>query len=76
MHKVLVAAALAACSASALGAEETTSATQVFFLADPQIHNVYGAALKQMFPVSNWVSGVAIRPPEVNLLAPLVLRHS
>jgi hypothetical protein len=76
MHKVLVAAALAACSASALGAEETTSPTQVFFLADPQIHNVYGAALKQMFPVSNWVSGVAIRPPEVNLLAPLVLRHS
>ncbi|WP_422510011.1 hypothetical protein [Stenotrophomonas sp. GZD-301] len=76
MRKVLVAAALAACSASALGAEERAPPTQVFFLADPQIHNVYGAALKQMFPVSNWVSGVAIRPPEVNLLAPLTLRYA
>lgn len=48
----------------------------VFFLADPQVHNVYGAALKQMFPIADFASKVAIRPAEVNLLAHLVLRHA
>lgn len=48
----------------------------LFLLADPQVHNVHGAALKQMFPIADFASKVAIRPAEVNLLAPLVLRHA
>lgn len=49
---------------------------QLLFLADPQVHNVQGVALKQMFPTADWVSKVAIRPPELNLLAPLALRDA
>jgi hypothetical protein len=48
----------------------------VFLLADPQLHNVHAAQLKQMLLPANWLSKVAIRPPELNLLAPLVLRHT
>lgn len=48
----------------------------IFFIADPQVHNVHGIALKQMIPIADKASKVAIRPPEVNLLAPLVLRHA
>lgn len=38
-------------------------------VADPQIHNIYGDSLKQMFGVSDLVSRVAVRPAEVNILA-------
>lgn len=38
-------------------------------VADPQIHNVYGSSLKQMFGVSDIASKVAVRPPELNILA-------
>jgi hypothetical protein len=38
-------------------------------VADPQIHNIYGSSLKQMFGVSDIASKVAVRPPELNILA-------
>lgn len=66
---------LAAATATAAG-PATQQGPRVFFLADPQVHNVHGPALKQMFPVADFVSKVAIRPAEVNLLAPLVLRDA
>lgn len=47
----------------------------VLFVADPQIHNVFGRELKQMSEISNLVSKVAIRPPELNILAPKILQH-
>lgn len=55
--------------ASMTGAEK---GQPVLFLADPQFHNLYGLRLKQMSSQADWVSRVAIRPPELNILAPLV----
>lgn len=43
-------------------------------IADPQLHNVYGVGVKQMSEGANKITRVAIRPPELNLLAPIVLR--
>ena len=64
-------------SSAAFAAEPGTQKDiGLFFLADPQGHNVYGSALKQMFPIADFASKVAIRPAEMNLLAPLVLRHA
>lgn len=48
----------------------------LFVLADPQLHNVFGAQLRQMLLPADWASKVAVRAPELNLLAPLVLRHT
>lgn len=45
----------------------------IFFIADPQLHNTYGIGVRQMLPAADIVSRVAIRPPELNLLAPYVL---
>ncbi len=43
------------------------------FLADSQFHNVTGAFIKSQSTVSALASAVAVRPSELNLLAPLVL---
>ena len=48
----------------------------VLFVADPQIHNVFGMKLQQMTYWADTVSKVAVRPPELNILAPLILEHS
>src|SRR3954466_12076428 len=42
----------------------------VLFIADPQFHNMYGVGLRQMLPLADFFARVAIRPPELNLLAP------
>lgn len=52
---------------------EIDSTKPIAFIADPQIHNIYGLGLKQMSAISDIVSKVAVRPPELNILAPLVL---
>jgi hypothetical protein len=80
MRKII----LAACAAVVLFGTQAAAAQKgaapddvsLLFLADPQVDNVHGTSLKQMFPFSDWVSKVAIRPPEVNLLAPLTLRYA
>lgn len=76
MRTTLLAAAFGVLLSGHASAASAPEEIQLPFLADPQIHNVYGASLKQMFPLADWVSKVAIRPPEVNLLAPLVLRDA
>lgn len=45
----------------------------ILFVADPQIHNIYGLGLKQMLGFPDLVSKVAVRQPELNILAPIVL---
>lgn len=55
--------------------DASSSGAPLLLVADPQIHNVYGMELKQMLGISDVVSKVAIRPPELNLLAPQVLTH-
>lgn len=75
MRKGLITAALNGLLVTQTAAAQEAD-VKVFFLADPQVHNVHGIALKQMFPLADKASKVAIRPPEVNLLAPLVLRHA
>jgi hypothetical protein len=45
------------------------------FLADSQIHNVHGSGVKQTLGISDLASKVAQRPPELNLLAPYVLKE-
>ena len=47
----------------------------VLFLADPQIHNIYGMGLKQMTRISDIASKVAVRQPEINIIAPLILEN-
>lgn len=76
MRKVILRATTAAVLLGAQVAAAQETEVPLFFLADPQVHNAYGTSLKQMFPASDWVAKVAIRPPEVNLLAPLTLRHA
>ncbi len=44
-------------------------------VADPQVHNVYGNHLRQMSREADAFVRVAIRPPELNLLSPLILHH-
>lgn len=58
--------------AAPLPAELDSAERSVLVVADPQIHNVFGYRLKQMSRGANAVTKVAIRPPELNLLA----RHS
>lgn len=41
----------------------------VLFVGDPQIHNLYGVSLKLSSKFADSLVRVAIRPPEVNLLA-------
>lgn len=48
---------------------------RAFFLADSQIHNTQGYSILQSTTLADSVTRVAIRPPELNLLAPLVLEH-
>lgn len=80
MHKHLIAlfglAVLGPFPAMASTTSQTESDVPIFFLADSQIHNLYGTSLKQMTGTADWVSKVAIRPPEVNILAPFTLRQS
>lgn len=45
-------------------------APSLVVVADPQIHNVAGGDVKQTFLAADWVSRVAQRHPELNLLAP------
>lgn len=47
----------------------------ILIAADPQFHNIYGIGLKQMSIFSDKVSKVAIRPPELNILAPLLFNE-
>lgn len=54
---------------------DTSIGSPFLIVADPQIHNIYGMELKQMLQMSDVVSKVAIRPPELNILAPLILPH-
>lgn len=56
-------------SARALAADPS-----VLFMADAQIHNVYGGEVKQTWGPSDWVSGVAQRHPEMNLLSGYALQ--
>lgn len=49
------------------------STPSVLFVGDPQIHNIYGVSLKQGQPLADDAARVAIRPPEVNLLAKYAL---
>ncbi|MFC0251744.1 metallophosphoesterase [Massilia consociata] len=67
---------LGACSNMSGLAGGEQAGRNVLVVADPQLHNVHGLSLKQMAPWADFVSGVAIRPPELNLLAPLVLDHA
>lgn len=53
----------------------SSTAEKILVLSDPQIHNVYGLGVKQMTPVADVISKVAVRAPELNLLAPLVLEE-
>lgn len=46
----------------------------VLFIADPQIHNMYGVGIKQMSYFADKLAKVAIRPPELNILAPYILQ--
>ncbi|WP_282297263.1 hypothetical protein [Stenotrophomonas sp. PS02289] len=74
MRTLLLAAALVAFGSSSATADDAPA--EVLFVADPQIHNMYGVGLKQMMLVSDLVSNVAIRHPEVNIAAPLTLRYA
>lgn len=68
---VLVLAAWLPAGAATVPADDP-QAPSVVVVADPQIHNVAGGDVKQTFLVADWVSRVAQRYPEVNLLAPYV----
>ncbi len=75
---ILITVGMLGCSASPkyltpLEHEESDKSQSITFVADPQIHNIYGLGLKQMSWISDIASKVAVRPPELNILAPLVL---
>jgi hypothetical protein len=55
------------------GAAAANLRTGAVFIADPQIHNVYGGGIKQTWVASDIATGVAQRPAELNLLSPYVL---
>lgn len=74
MRTFLLASVLVALVSNNARAEDAPA--EVLFVADPQIHNMYGVGLKQMMMISDLVSNVAIRHPEVNILAPLTLRYA
>lgn len=42
-------------------------------VADPQIHNPYGRAIRSASPLADVAAKTALRPPVLNLLAPLAL---
>jgi 3',5'-cyclic AMP phosphodiesterase CpdA len=67
-----VAAALLLGACASGGAAQDPGQHTLLVVADPQLHNIHGLSLKQMAPAADFVSGVAIRPPELNILAPLV----
>lgn len=46
----------------------------VLFMADAQIHNVYGGEVKETLGVADWFSGVAQRHPEMDLLSRYALQ--
>jgi len=48
----------------------TKSYSKIAVIADPQLHNYYGSSLKQMSIGADIASKVALRPPELNILAP------
>lgn len=52
---------------------DSSASGSILFVADPQVHNIYGRGLKQMLGISDVMSKVAVRQPELNILAPLVL---
>lgn len=54
---------------------ENKSSESILFVADPQIHNVYAMSLLQMNKVSDVFIEVAVRPPELNILAPLIFEE-
>lgn len=56
-------------------AQGKPNGTVILFAADPQIHNLYGLGLGQMLPAADWISKVAIRPAELNILAPFVFEY-
>lgn len=64
----------AAVAAGAMFAQLAAAAPSVLFMADPQIHNVYGGAVKQTLGISDWYAGVARRHPEMNLLSRYALQ--
>jgi hypothetical protein len=53
----------------ATGAQAAVAGPSVLFMADPQIHNVYGGEVKQTLGLADWYAGVARRHPEMNLLS-------
>ena len=55
--------------------QKSTVNQSVVFLGDPQIHNIYGFRLRQMSRIPDFFSKFAIRPPELNILAPLLLEN-
>ena len=77
MRSILIAISLVltACAFTKPGPQLSNRAAgaTMLVIADAQFHNVHGLGLKQMLPVADFVSNVAIRPPELNLLAPMVL---
>lgn len=48
-------------------------ANSLSIIADSQIHNIWGMGVKQPMFSADLLSPVAIRPPELNILAPFVL---
>jgi hypothetical protein len=44
-------------------------------VADPQIHNLYGNPLYQSLKIPDKIARIAIRPPELNILAPYSLTY-
>jgi hypothetical protein len=60
--------------AGGAAAQAPAADPSVLFMADAQIHNVYGGEVKQTWGVSDWFSGVAQRHPEMNLLSGYALQ--
>jgi hypothetical protein len=57
-----------------LSATPATYGTRIILLGDPQLHNIYGGSIKSMGSASDsHASNVAIRPPVLNIAAPLIL---
>lgn len=73
---ILTTLLLGACATGTEPSVAEQHGRNVLIVADPQLHNIHGLSLKQMAPVADWFIGVAIRPPELNILAPLVLDHA
>lgn len=70
----LLALFLAGCAGlPAYNGELDPTVPSVLFVADPQIHHIYGGRVKQGTEGADLFAGVARRHPETNILAPFAL---